>query len=82
MHIKKLEITGFKSFVDRTVIHFDHDVVGIVGPQWLRQIEHRRRDSVGAGRTERQASTRTRDGGLDLQRLRVARPDMAWPRSR
>ncbi len=32
MHIKKLEISGFKSFVDRTVIHFDHDVVGIVGP--------------------------------------------------
>jgi chromosome segregation protein len=32
MHIKKLEIVGFKSFVDRTVIHFDHDVIGIVGP--------------------------------------------------
>jgi chromosome segregation protein len=32
MHIKKLEITGFKSFVDRTVIHFDHDVIGVVGP--------------------------------------------------
>lgn len=32
MHIKKLEICGFKSFVDRTVIHFDEDVVGIVGP--------------------------------------------------
>src|SRR5262245_26098143 len=32
MHIKKLEISGFKSFVDRTVIHFDEDVVGIVGP--------------------------------------------------
>src|SRR5262245_53245064 len=32
MHIKKLEIAGFKSFVDRTAIHFDHDVVGIVGP--------------------------------------------------
>ncbi|MFO0613873.1 MAG: chromosome segregation protein SMC [Polyangiaceae bacterium] len=32
MHIKKLEICGFKSFVDRTVIHFDHDVIGIVGP--------------------------------------------------
>src|SRR5688500_17967282 len=31
MHIKRLEIAGFKSFVDRTVIHFDHDVVGIVG---------------------------------------------------
>ncbi len=32
MHIKTLEICGFKSFVDRTVIHFDHDVIGIVGP--------------------------------------------------
>ena len=32
MHIKKLEINGFKSFVDRSVIHFDHDIVGIVGP--------------------------------------------------
>ncbi|MBI5533701.1 MAG: chromosome segregation protein SMC [Deltaproteobacteria bacterium] len=32
MHIKKLEISGFKSFCDRTVIHFDHDIVGIVGP--------------------------------------------------
>src|SRR5512146_399515 len=32
MHIKRLEISGFKSFVDRTVIHFDEDVIGIVGP--------------------------------------------------
>jgi len=32
MHIKKLEISGFKSFVDRTIIQFDHDVTGIVGP--------------------------------------------------
>lgn len=32
MKIKKLEIVGFKSFVDRTVVHFEHDVTGIVGP--------------------------------------------------
>src|SRR5258705_3528310 len=32
MHIRKLEISGFKSFVDRTLIHFDHDVLAIVGP--------------------------------------------------
>ncbi|MEZ4295322.1 MAG: chromosome segregation protein SMC [Polyangiaceae bacterium] len=32
MRIRKLEITGFKSFCDRTVIHFDTDVIGIVGP--------------------------------------------------
>ena len=30
MRIRKLEISGFKSFVDRTVIHFDSDVIGIV----------------------------------------------------
>lgn len=32
MKIKKLEIVGFKSFVDHTVLNFDHDVTGIVGP--------------------------------------------------
>src|SRR5579859_7111447 len=32
MKIKKLELVGFKSFVDKTVLHFDHDVLGIVGP--------------------------------------------------
>src|SRR6201988_4702303 len=32
MHIRKLEVVGFKSFVDRTVIQFDHDVLAIVGP--------------------------------------------------
>lgn len=32
MKIKKLELIGFKSFVDRTVVNFDHEVMGIVGP--------------------------------------------------
>ncbi|HEV3189145.1 MAG TPA: AAA family ATPase, partial [Polyangiaceae bacterium] len=32
MKIKKLELIGFKSFVDRTVVSFDHDVLAIVGP--------------------------------------------------
>src|SRR5262245_46100368 len=32
MRIRKLEIAGFKSFVDRTVIHFDTAVIGVVGP--------------------------------------------------
>jgi chromosome segregation protein len=32
MKIKKLEMVGFKSFVDRTILRFDHDVLGIVGP--------------------------------------------------
>lgn len=32
MRIKRLEICGFKSFVDRTVLTFDRDVVAVVGP--------------------------------------------------
>ncbi|RZO55410.1 MAG: chromosome segregation protein SMC [Sandaracinaceae bacterium] len=32
MKIKKVEVCGFKSFVDRTVVHIDHDVSAIVGP--------------------------------------------------
>ena len=32
MKIKRLELSGFKSFVDRTIVNFDHDIMGIVGP--------------------------------------------------
>ena len=32
MRLKSLEIKGFKSFANETVIHFGDDIVGIVGP--------------------------------------------------
>jgi len=32
MRIKTLELSGFKSFVDRTVISFEEGVTGVVGP--------------------------------------------------
>src|SRR5215472_1617153 len=32
MKIKKLEMVGFKSFVDRTTVRFDDDILAIVGP--------------------------------------------------
>jgi chromosome segregation protein len=32
MKIKKVEVCGFKSFVDRTVVHIDHAVTAVVGP--------------------------------------------------
>jgi len=30
--IRKLQILGFKSFVDQTTVHFDHDITCVVGP--------------------------------------------------
>ncbi len=32
MRIKRLELCGFKSFVDKTIVNFEHQVMGIVGP--------------------------------------------------
>lgn len=32
MRVKRLEVQGFKSFKDKTIIHFDHNITGIVGP--------------------------------------------------
>ena len=32
MRLKTLEIKGFKSFANETVINFSEDVIGIVGP--------------------------------------------------
>lgn len=32
MKLKKLEIQGFKSFADKTVLEFDQNITGIVGP--------------------------------------------------
>ena len=32
MKLKRLEIQGFKSFAERTVVHFDQAITGIVGP--------------------------------------------------
>lgn len=32
MRVKQLQIQGFKSFKDKTVVRFDHQVTGVVGP--------------------------------------------------
>lgn len=32
MRLKSLEIKGFKSFADKTIINFDNDITGVVGP--------------------------------------------------
>jgi len=32
MRVKRLEVQGFKSFKDKTIIHFDDGITGVVGP--------------------------------------------------
>ena len=32
MYLKSLEVQGFKSFADRTIVHFNNDITAIVGP--------------------------------------------------
>ena len=32
MFLKRIELQGFKIFADKTVIQFDQDITGIVGP--------------------------------------------------
>ena len=81
MKIKKLEISGFKSFVDRTVVHFDHDVIGIVGPngcgksnivdaiRWCmgeQSAKHLRGRAHGGRHLQRLASTRGPHGMAEV----------------
>ena len=32
MFLKRIEMQGFKSFADKVVINFEHNITGVVGP--------------------------------------------------
>ena len=74
MKIKRIEICGFKSFVDKTSISFPGPDHLDRRPERVRKVERGRRDPVGHGRAVGQAPAWPRHGGRHLRGLRVARP--------
>ena len=73
MKIKRLEMVGFKSFVDRTVVNFDHDVMAIVGPNGCGKSNIVDAIRWCMGEQSRQAPARPGDGRRHLQRLGAPR---------
>ena len=67
MFLKRIEMQGFKSFADKVVIQFDHDVTGIVGPNGAEK-QHHRRDPLGLRRTVREVLARQCDDRRHLCR--------------
>ena len=47
LYLKALEIQGFKSFPDKTVLTFGEDITAIVGPNGSGEIQYFRRHPLG-----------------------------------
>ena len=75
MRLQKLQISGFKSFSDRSELAFDRGRHRHRRPERLRQEQRGRRHRLGAGRAEREEPARRPDDGRDLQRQRGAQGD-------
>ena len=69
MRLHSIKLSGFKSFVEPTHFQLPGQLVGVVGPERLRQVEHHRRGALGARREQGQRAARRVDAGRDLQRL-------------
>ena len=82
MRIKQIELNGFKSFMERTVLELPLGRDGHRRAERLRQVERRRRHPLGAGRAEPEAPARRRHGGRHLRGQRRAAGRSAWPRCR
>ena len=80
---KSLELVGFKSFADRTVIDFRRRMTAIIRTQRIRKIEYFRRRAFCPGRGLGKKHTRRQDGralfraGLTRRAMNFAEGD-AW----
>ena len=82
MQIKRLKLSGFKSFVEPAELRDRAGPDRRRRPQWLRQVERARGDTLGDGRILAQVDARRRHGRRHLRRHRRRGRRAISPKSR